>query len=151
MLDHWITEFQIGLLDALKACLVANEISAEFGFSEKQFQPKKLGLQRNIDDATSELIVISGILYDPNEGKPRSRLSRQPVIQIAAYAGSPRAALFLRGKAERAIADSFRYEFCESFRFLSARGSVFDRTSGVHIASRDLCFLIKPCPLLPNI
>lgn len=148
MLDYWITDFQKGLLSAIRDCFRANAIAAEFTFPESQFQPKQLGVQRSTGSPVSELIVISGILYDTVEGTHRGLRFRLPVIQIAAFSRHPNSALELRSRAEKAMCDSFSYEFCESWRFLNSRGPSFDRSSGVHFASRDVLFSLKPCPVL---
>jgi hypothetical protein len=150
-LDYFISEFHSGLLNALRDCIKAIDIACEFEFPEVVLQPKQLGLQRsptnNQPDKPSELIVISGVLYDLSEGKQRSLSSRRPVIQIAAFSGSANGAIELRSKAEKAMIDSFDYEFCESWRFIGVRGAFFDRSSRLHIASRDVEFVLKPCPL----
>lgn len=88
------------------------------------------------------------MLYDLSEGKQRSLSSRRPVIQIAAFSGFANGAIELRSKAEKAIIDSFQYEFCESWRFVGSRGAFFDRASKFHLASRDVEFVLKLCPLL---
>lgn len=150
-LDYFITDFQQGLLDALRNCLKTSNIAAEFEFPEVVMQPKQLGLQRsptnNQPEKPSEVVVLSGVLYDLNEGTQKSLSSRRPVIQVSAFSGSATSAIALRGRAEKAIISSFEYEFCESWRYVGIRGAFFDRASRLHIASRDIEFLLKPCPL----